>query len=68
MEKEQLLEVLEAGHAIENEILYMVIQKATDEELQELGAIESVLMKKFYLGLQQTQEGKHFHQKIRLMS
>lgn len=55
--------MLEARHAIENEILYMVIHKATDEELQELGAIERVLMKKFHFRLQQTQEDKHFHQK-----
>lgn len=63
-EKEQLLEVLEARRAIENEILYMVTHKATDEELQELGAIERVLMEKCNLGIQQTREDKQFHQKI----
>jgi DNA-binding FadR family transcriptional regulator len=63
-EKEQLLEMVEARRALETEILDMVIHKATDEELQELGKVEKVLMEKHYAGLQQTQEDKQFHQTI----
>lgn len=63
-EKEQLLEMVEARRALETEVLDMVIHKATDEELQELGKIEKVLMDKYYAGLQQTKEDKQFHQRI----
>lgn len=63
-EKAQLLEVLEARRAIETEILAMVINKATDAELEELGTIEKVLMRKFYVGVRQTEEDKQFHHKI----
>lgn len=64
LEKEQLLEALEARMAIETELMAMVVHKATDEEIEELGVITKALMKKFHAGLQDTQEDKLFHEKI----
>lgn len=64
LEKEQLLEALDARKSMETELLSMVIHKATDKEIEELGEITAALMKKFYAGLQDTQEDKAFHEKI----
>ncbi|NJP40572.1 FadR family transcriptional regulator [Oscillospiraceae bacterium HV4-5-C5C] len=63
-EKEQLLEVVEVRQALESEILAMVIRKATDAELNELGKIEAILMQKFHAGQRQVQEDHQFHQQI----
>lgn len=63
-EKERLLEILDARRAMEESIIEMVIHKATEEELDELGAIEKVLMEKFYADQPQNQEDKEFHHKL----
>ena len=63
-EKEQILEILEARKAMEKEIIEMVIHKATDEELDELGALEEILMAKVQAGEVQTNEDKAFHYKL----
>lgn len=64
LEKEKLLETLEVRKALEREILRMVIYRATEEELRELGEITAVLMEKVRRGEQQTAEDKKFHYTI----
>lgn len=63
-EKEQILEILEARKALEKEIIEMVIHKATEEELEELGELEEILMEKVRTGEVHTQEDKAFHYKL----
>lgn len=67
-EKERILDTLEVRKILEREILRMVIHKATDEELKELGEITSILMDKFHKGEQQTAEDKKFHYTIYRLS
>lgn len=64
MEKEQLLEALEARRAMENELMAMVIHSATEAELSELGAVTAALMEKYHAGLQDTAEDRAFHELI----
>lgn len=63
-EKERLLEILEARRIVEDDIIEMVVRKATDEELEELGKLEQTLMKKVYAGEKQTKEDWAFHNKL----
>lgn len=63
-EKEVLLEILEARRSLEREVINMVTQKATDEELQQLGELCDSLMEKVRLGQRQTETDKEFHYKI----
>lgn len=63
-EKEQLLEVLEVRRAIEGDVLEMVIHKATDQEIKELGGVEKVLMEKYHAGVRQAREDWQFHHMI----
>lgn len=67
-EKELLLDTLEVRKILEREILRMVIHSATQEDLEELGAITKVLMAKFRRGEQQTAEDKKFHYTIYRLS
>lgn len=60
-QKESLLELVEIRRALEREILRLVIQKATDEELDELGKVKDVLLNKYYRGENQTPEDRQFH-------
>lgn len=64
MERESLIEALEARRAMETELLAMVVRNATDQEMDELGEITDILMKKFRSGEQDTEEDKLFHEKI----
>lgn len=63
-EREQLLEILEVRRALEKEIIEMVIHRATDEELEELGGIVKVLMDKYHKGERQTEVDKEFHERM----
>lgn len=63
-EKELLLEILEMRRFLEKEIISMVVQKATDEELDELEDIVKKLMEKTRLGERQTELDKAFHYKV----
>ena len=60
MERESLIEALEARRAMETELMAMVVRNATDQEMDELGELTEVLMKN-------TEEDKAFHEKIYLM-
>lgn len=60
-QKEGLLELVEIRRALEREILRLVIQKATDQELEDLGKVKDVLLAKYYHGENQTAEDKQFH-------
>lgn len=64
MERESLIEALEARRAMETELLAMVVRNATDQEMDELGEITDILMKKFRSGERDTEEDKQFHEKI----
>ncbi|CUX57211.1 HTH-type transcriptional regulator LutR [Clostridium sp. C105KSO15] len=68
MEKGELLNVLEVRKILEHGILPMVIHRATEEELKELGGIVKILMEKFHQGLRQTEEDKQFHYMIYRLS
>lgn len=63
-EKELLLEILEVRRFLEKEIVNMVVQKASDDELKELGGIVEQLMEKIRLGERQTEIDKAFHYKV----
>lgn len=67
-EKDTLIELLEVRGILEKEIIKRVIQNATDEEIEELGAILSVLMDKYNHNEKQNKEDKAFHYKIYSMS
>lgn len=67
-EKENLLETLEVRKILEKEILKMVIHRATQEELEELGVIAVKLMDKIRKGEQQTDIDKQFHYTIYRLS
>ena len=43
MERESLIEALEARRAMETELMAMVVRNATDQEMDELGEITEVL-------------------------
>lgn len=64
MERESLIEALEARRAMETELMAMVVRNATDQEMDELGEITDILMKKVYSGERDTEEDKEFHEKI----
>lgn len=67
-EKETLLETLEVRKILEKEILRMVIHRATDEELRELGEISATLMDKCRKGERQTDVDQKFHYMIYRLS
>lgn len=60
-EKETLLETVEARKILEKEILKLVIRNITDEELQNLGEVVTVMMEKYYRGEQNTEDDRKFH-------
>ena len=60
MERESLIEALEARRAMETELMAMVVRNATDEEMEELGEITEILMKKVRADEQDTEEDKAF--------
>lgn len=67
-EKGNLLEALEIRRILEHEIIRMVIQRATNEELEELGEITGILMKKYLNGERHAMEDKKFHNMIYRLS
>lgn len=67
MERESLIEALEARRAMETELMAMVVRNATDQEMDELGELTEVLMKKVRADERDTEEDKAFHEKIYLM-
>lgn len=60
-EKESILELLEARRILEKEIIHLVIQNATEEELDEIEKILKVLMEKYHRGEKQNIEDRQFH-------
>nr|WP_294465037.1 FadR/GntR family transcriptional regulator [uncultured Sellimonas sp.] len=64
MERESLIEALEARRAMETELMAMVVRNATDQEMDELGEITEILMKKVWANERDTEEDKAFHEKI----
>ena len=67
-EKENLLEALVIRRIMEHELLRMVIQRASNGELDELGEITDILMKKYLNGERHTMEDKKFHYTIYRLS
>lgn len=60
-EKETILELLEARKILEREIIHLVIQNATEEELDEIGKILNIIMDKYNRGEKQNVEDRQFH-------
>lgn len=60
-EKESILELLEVRRILEKEILFLAIQNASDEEIDEIGKILAVVMEKYDHGLRQNIEDHEFH-------
>ena len=67
-EKETMIELLEVRRALEREMIRMIVERSTEEELDELGSIVKVLMEKYYRGERQNKEDKQFHDKLYEMS
>lgn len=63
-EKESILELLEVRRILEKEIIRLVIQNATEEELEEINKILKVLMDKYHRGEKQNTEDRKFHMAI----
>lgn len=63
-EKETLLELLEARKILEKEIIHLVVQNATEEELDEIEKILKVIMEKYNRGEKQNVEDRQFHLSI----
>lgn len=63
-EKESILELLEARRILEKEIIHLVIQNATEEELDGIEEILKVLMEKYHRGVKQNVEDRQFHMAI----
>lgn len=60
-EKECFLEMLEARKILEKEIVRLVVKNVTDEELDKIGEVLSVIMEKYHRGEKQNKEDKQFH-------
>jgi DNA-binding FadR family transcriptional regulator len=60
-EKETFLELLEARKILEKEIIHLVVQNATEEELDEIDKILKVIMEKYNRGEKQNVEDRQFH-------
>lgn len=67
-EKETLLETLDVRKILEKEILRMVIQRASDSEIKELGVIADELTDRIKKGEPQTEIDKKFHYTIYRLS
>ncbi len=63
-EKESILELLEARKILEREILHLVIQHATQEELDNIEKILNVVLEKYNNGDKQNNEDRQFHYAI----
>lgn len=68
IEKELLLETLEVRKILERDIIRMVVNKSTEEELDELGKVAQVLIEKYRRGEPQTADDKQFHYMIYRLS
>lgn len=60
-EKEALLEVLHVRKILEKEIIRLVVENATEKELNEIRECLDKLMVKYKKGVTQTSEDKKFH-------
>jgi len=60
-EKESILELLEARRILEHEIISLVIQLASEEELLEIETVLNLLMEKYHRGEDQHEIDKQFH-------
>lgn len=60
-EQESILELLEVRRVLEKEIIRLVIQNASEEELDEIDKILKVLMAKYRRSEKQNMEDKKFH-------
>lgn len=63
-EKENYLETLEVRDVLEKEILKMVTERITDEEIEKLGVLTAELMRRFHAKLPKAKEDRDFHQMI----
>lgn len=60
-EKESILELLEARKSLEREIINLIIQNASNEELSKAGKILDIIMGKYRDNQKQNLEDREFH-------
>lgn len=60
-QKELLLEVLDVRLAVEQEIIRLVVDKATEEELDEIQKVLNVITEKYQSGILHIPEDRDFH-------
>jgi len=63
-QKESLLELVEVRRALEREILRLAVQKASEQDLTELGKVKDILLAKYHRGEDQAEEDWKFHQML----
>lgn len=63
-EQDSLIQILEVRTALEREMMKLIVQNATDEELCDLGELVKVLMDKYYRGVRQNAEDEEFHDRL----
>lgn len=63
-EQESIVQMLEIRLVLEKELLKLIVQNSTQEELQELGKVVEVLMEKYHRGERQNKEDEEFHRKL----
>lgn len=63
-EQESLIQLLEVRVVLEKEMLKLIVQNSTDEELQDLGETVKIVMEKYDSSERQNKEDKEFHQKL----
>lgn len=63
-EQESIVQMLEIRLVLEKEMLKLIVQNSTQDELQELGEIVKILMEKYHRGERQNKEDEEFHRRL----
>lgn len=63
-EQQSIVQMLEIRLVLEKEMLKLIVQNSTQEELDDLGEVVKVLMEKYHRGERQNKEDEEFHRKL----
>ena len=63
-EQQSIVQMLEIRLVLEKEMLKLIVQNSTQEELDDLGEVVKVLMEKYHRGEKQNKEDEEFHRKL----
>ena len=63
-EQQSIVQMLEIRLVLEKEMLKLIVQNSTQEELDDLGEVVKVLMDKYHRGEKQNKEDEEFHRKL----